>query len=107
MAPGHNPFTMNRKATIRGMDQDKSNTRGNSSRRLLEDPETKALIERRIKKTKNYCSHTKKFINLSDSKGKTALHYAAFKGNVQLVQMLLSKYKALTLVRDHKGRVSL
>ena len=65
------------------------------------------MMERRIKKTKVYTNATKKFVNLSDNQGKTALHYAVFKENIQLIQILLQKYKALTFVRDHKSRVSI
>lgn len=69
--------------------------------------EHKAMLERRIKKTKVYLTNAKRFINLCDNKGKTALHYAVFKGNLQIVNILLFKYKGLTLIRDHKQRVSI
>eukprot|EP00347_Sterkiella_histriomuscorum_P008302 403345605 len=59
--------------------------------------------ERKIKKLKQYQSQAKKFVNLTDNKGKTALHFACFKGHIQLVQTLI-KYNAIPLIRDHKGR---
>jgi ankyrin repeat protein len=55
--------------------------------------------------SKGYSDETKKFINLSDSNGKTALHYAASKYEILLVRELL-EYKAITIIRDYKGRKS-
>ncbi len=52
----------------------------------LEELEKKKELERKIKKTKSYINGAKRFVNLSDSLGKTPMHYAAVKGNLQLVK---------------------
>jgi len=45
-------------------------------------------------------------VNLSDSKGTTALHYACFNQNLELVKLLISK-KANPLIKDLKGKTPL
>lgn len=72
----------------------------------LTDKQKKLELEKKIKRTTSYKNLTKILINLSDSKGKTALHYAAFKGYIHLVKLLI-KNNALTFVRDHKQKVTI
>lgn len=57
--------------------------------------------ETNIKKTKEYLGLTQKLINLCDDLGKTPLHFAAFKDNIQLVRLLLER-GAIPIMRDHK-----
>jgi len=69
-----------------------------------DDQSFKEQEERRIKKTAAYEKLSKKFINICDSQGKSPLHYATLKGNVQLIKLLL-KNGAIPVMRDHKSRV--
>ncbi len=48
----------------------------------LDDPNIKEAEERRIKKTNGYANVAKKFVNLTDSLGKSPLHFAVFKENL-------------------------
>lgn len=73
---------------------------------LMSEKQKKMDLERKIKRTTQYKNSTKLLINLADSKGKTALHYAAFKGYIHLVKLLI-KNNGITFVRDYKQRVIL
>ena len=55
--------------------------------------------------SQSYKEGRKLLINLCDRHGKTALHYAAQKGQYNLVEVLLNN-QALTFVRDEKMRVN-
>jgi len=60
--------------------------------------------EIQLKKSAVYQNFTKDFINFTDAKGKSALHYAALKNDVALVKLLIER-KAIPIARDHKSRV--
>ena len=47
---------------------------------------------------------TRKFINYTDHQGKTALHYAAFRDQTEIIKILV-KNMAIPFLRDHKKRV--
>ena len=53
--------------------------------KTMTETEKRHEFEKKIKKSKNYVMATRKFINLSDKQGKTALHYAANHGSLELV----------------------
>lgn len=58
------------------------------------------------KSSKEYKNSLKLLINFTDNNGKTALHYAAYKGNFKLVQTLIEN-QANLYIRDNRKRVSL
>jgi ankyrin repeat protein len=60
-------------------------------------------FEKALKDSKEYKYALKNLINYTDFKGKTALHYAAYRGELKLVQVLL-KNGASVYIRDHKRR---
>jgi len=64
----------------------------------------KEELEKRIKSMQTYSNSVKRFLNLSDQYGKSALHYASAKGHLEIVSLLL-KHKAMPFIRDHKQRV--
>ena len=70
----------------------------------MDDSNTKDEEERNTKKSLGYKNAARKFINLTDNLGKTALHFAVLKGNLQLIKSLI-KYGAIPIIRDHKSRV--
>jgi len=83
-----------------------SNNNNHAVLKAVEEKQKQEELEKKIKKSKGYSQATKRLINLSDQFGKTALHYATQKGNVNLVRTLLT-YKAITVIRDYKKRVSI
>ncbi|CDW77519.1 ankyrin repeat [Stylonychia lemnae] len=69
----------------------------------LGEERTKINNEINIKKNKNYIKMMKKFINICDKQGKSALAYAAQKSQIGLVKILLER-GAVPITRDYKSR---
>jgi len=71
---------------------------------MSDEEDSKYEFEKEYKLSDKYKAEKKKFINFRDFKGKTALHYAAARVNVKVVQLLVENGANL-YIRDHKKRV--